>query len=193
MDNQAVTQLQRSVNQRRLSVASQQILVRQRRARAAFAKPQLIEPRSFAHAHRKAARRNLDPKRAGVTRRRLVESGAAVDDKAGENIEPAGRALRVGGARQRLRQLEPFGERRNIDDAFFQHRALAYERNALGRQAFEPLAHGRGATGQEACAEAERLLPKPEVKARRLDLRGLDDALGADRAGADERGDGGAR
>ena len=175
MDDEPVAQLQRRVDQRGLGVAGAQALVGDRRARRGLAQAQLVEPRALAHAHREAARRNLHPQRPVVAGRRLVEGRAAIDDEAHENIEPAGRAFRIGGAGQRIGQRQPLGERGDIDDALLQHRAFAFERDALRRQALQPLAHIRAAAGQEARAQAIGLLAKPEIEARRLDLRRLDD------------------
>ena len=160
---------------------------RRKRDPRAGAQPQLVQSRPLAHPYGKTARRDLHPQRAVVAGGGLVEGGAVVDDQADENVEPAGRAFRVGGARRAYRARRGAPQRGDVDDALLQHRAFACQRDALGRQGVEPLAHGGAAAGQETRAQAIGFLGEPEVEAGGLDLRGLDDALGGDRAVADQR------
>ena len=67
---------------------------------------------------------NLRIERAVIAGRDLVESARAVGDDAGEDVEPAGRAFRVGRGRDVGGQREAFEQRHDVDAAGLQHRAV---------------------------------------------------------------------
>jgi hypothetical protein len=62
----------------------------------ALAQAQLRQPRSGPDENREGARRNFGIKRAGIPRPNGIEFLAAVGDHAGEHIDAAGGALRIG-------------------------------------------------------------------------------------------------
>ena len=155
----------------------------------AAAEADLIELRPRFDPDAEASRRNLEPEFALVVERRLVERLAAVDDEPGEDVEPAGRTLRVCGAGEVRPQFEPFHQPRDIDDAFLKHRPFAGERHRLGVQALKPVANRRAAPGQEARANAVGFLADPQVEARGLELGRIDIGLRPDQLAADHGAD----
>src|SRR6185312_3008829 len=92
--------------------------------RMTVAEADLRQPRAFAHQHREGARRNLGIERAAIAGLDAVEAARLVGDDAGEDVEPAGRALRIGGGGDVLRQRQAFQQRHDIDAAGLQHRAV---------------------------------------------------------------------
>ena len=64
----------------------------------AVAQAQLRQPRALAHQNRKRLRTDLGIERAVVTGLDAIEAARLVGDHAGEYVEPAGRAFRIGGA-----------------------------------------------------------------------------------------------
>ena len=72
--------------------------------RVAGAETDLREPRALAQQHRKGFWTDLGIERAVITGADHVEAAGAVGDHAGENVEPPGRALRVGGGHDLRRQ-----------------------------------------------------------------------------------------
>ena len=93
--------------------------------RAAAAKADLRQPRAFAHQHREGARADLGIERAVIAGRDAVEAADLVGDDAGEDVEPAGRAFRIGGGGNLAGQRQAFEQRHDIDAAGLQHRAVA--------------------------------------------------------------------
>ena len=65
--------------------------------RVAVAEADLRQPRALAHQHRKRARADLGIERPVIARLDAVEAARLVGDHAGEDVEPAGRALGIGG------------------------------------------------------------------------------------------------
>src|SRR6266700_7114891 len=63
----------------------------------AAAETNLREPRALAHQDRKGARADLGIERAVIAVLDLIETARAIGDDPGEDIEPTGRALRIGG------------------------------------------------------------------------------------------------
>jgi hypothetical protein len=55
----------------------------------------------------------------------MVEAARLVGDHAGENVEPAGRTLGVGGGRNILGQREAFDQRHDVDATGLEHGAVA--------------------------------------------------------------------
>ena len=113
--------------------------------RMAAAETDLRQPRAFAHQHRKGARRDLGIKRAVIARLDAIEAAQFVGDHAGEDVEPAGRAFRIGGGGNIVGQRQAFQQRHDIDAAGLQHRAVGQRElvqlqfvDALGDRACEP-------------------------------------------------------
>ena len=92
--------------------------------RIAVAEADLRQARAGAHDDREGARADFEIERAVVAGRDLVELLAVVGHDAGEDVEPAGRALRIGRGRDVGRQGEAFEQRHDIDAAGLQHRAV---------------------------------------------------------------------
>ena len=136
----------------------------------AAAKPDLAQLRPRFDTDAEATGRDLQPELALVVERHLVERFSPIDDEAGENVDPASRALRVCGARKVGPQLQPLHQPSDIDDALLENGALARQRDGLCVQAFEPIANGALAPGQKARANAIGFLAEPEVETRGLKL-----------------------
>ncbi len=149
--------------------------------------PKLREPRAFAHQHRKCLRRNLGIKRPVIARLDAVEAARVVGDDAREHVEPAGRAFRIGGCCDILRQREAFEQRHDIDRAGLQHRAVG-QRDLVQLQVLDAL-RDRGVAGQEARAHAIRDVAEAQVKACGLDLVGREFDGGQNPTRFRQRGD----
>ena len=120
-----------------------------------------------------------------VPRRHLVEPVAVVGDDAGEDVDPAGRALRVGLAPQAGREIQPLLELDEVRAAGLEHGSVAAQVDLVEDVVLE-LALDRVVPGQEAAADAQGPLPQPQVQAGRLHV-GLGDVEppGVDVAGPD--------
>ena len=70
--------------------------------------------------------RGLISRKSGprIALRHLVEGARLVGDDAGEDVEPAGRAFRIGARRDVGGQVEAFDQRHDVDAARLQHRAV---------------------------------------------------------------------
>ena len=90
----------------------------------AGAEAHLAQPRALAQQHRKRLRADLGIERAVIAGADHVETARAVGDHAGEDVEPAGRAFRIGGGHDLFRQREAFQQRHDVDAVGFQHRAV---------------------------------------------------------------------
>ena len=139
--------------------------------RMAAAEADLRQPRAFAHQHRKGARANLGIERPVIAGLDAVEAARLVGDHAGEDVEPAGRALRIGGGGDVVRQRQAFQQaarcRRSRSPAPRRRRA----RISCSLSSSMRCATVRAA-GQKACAHAVGDLAEPQIEARRLDLVG---------------------
>ena len=138
------------------------------RDRPAAAHAQLAQPRALADEDAEGARRDLGVEHAAVLLAHLVEGGAAVGDEAGEDVEPAGRALRVAHRRRAMAQVEALEQRDDVDAALLEHAAGA-DVHRVHRELVE-LGLDRALAGQEAGADAVRGRPEAQVEARRLEL-----------------------
>ena len=152
---------------RRLSSTSARSLVRG----GADAEAHLAQPRAFAHDDREGLRANLGVERPAIAGRDLVEGGNAVGDHAGEDVEPAGGALGIGGGRQR-------GSAAPCSPAAARYRRSPFRAPRLcpgrwyaaaGRASLSATCVG---AGQEACAHAIGLRAKAQVEAGGLQLVG---------------------
>jgi hypothetical protein len=88
------------------------------------AEADLIELRALAHPHAETARRDFGVERPFIASFDTVEHIALVGDEAGENIEPAGRAFRVGDRRNTVRQIQMLCKWDHIDAAMLQDGAF---------------------------------------------------------------------
>src|SRR5262245_45236373 len=90
----------------------------------AAAEADLIEARAVAHLDGESPGANLGEEQSRIALLDAVEPVLPVGDQSGENIEPPGRAFRIGEARDRRAQLELLDERHEIDATRLEHRAL---------------------------------------------------------------------
>ena len=118
----------------------------------------------------------------------MVEAARLVGDHAGEDVEPPGRAFRIGGRRDVGGEREAFDQRHDVDAAGLEHGA-AGERDLVQLQFVDALRDRRVRAGQKARAHAVGDFAQAQVEARGLDLVGVELAAGADRALAHERRD----
>ena len=154
------------VQQRELLVQADQLLVVERRVAAR--EPQLVEREALAHVDRERARHDLEVEPAAVAGLDLVEAVVAVRDHPREDVEAAGRALRV-----RLRpdvrgQVEPLDERDQVRPVALEGRAVA-QVDPLEGDLVELGLHGGLGVGQEAAAQRPGELAEAQVEAGRLD------------------------
>src|SRR5690606_5315152 len=91
----------------------------------AAAHAELRELRAGAHEDREGPRRDLGVERPPVAALDAIELDPAVGDDAGEDVEPARRALGVREGRVARREVEPLLQRHDVDAAPLEHRALA--------------------------------------------------------------------
>ena len=124
----------------------------------AAAEADLRQPRALAHQHRKGARADLGIKRAVIAGLDAVEAARLVGDHAGEDVEPAGRAFRIGGGRDVVGQRQAFQQRHDIDAAGFQHRAVA-ERNLVQLELVDAPGDRRAARAESSRARDRRSRP----------------------------------
>ena len=108
----------------------------------AGAEAHLREPRALAQQHRKSLRADLGIERAVIAGADHVEAPRAVRDHAGEDVEPPGRTLRIGGGDDLRRQRETFQQRHDVDAIGLQHRAVG-EIDLVQLQLVDPLGHRR--------------------------------------------------
>ena len=105
-----------------------------------------------------------------------VEAPRAVGDHAGEHVEPAGRAFRIGGGDDLRRQRQAFQQRHDVDAIGLQHRAVG-QIDFVQLQFVDALGHRRARPGQEARAHPIGDVAEPQIEARRLDLA-FDERIG---------------
>ena len=136
----------------------------------AAAETDLRQPRTLAHKHWKSERTDLGIKRPVVAGFDTVEAAHLIGDHAGEHVEPAGRAFRIGGGGNVVGQRQAFEQRHDIDAAGLQHGAVG-KREFVQLQFVDTPGHG-GRSGQEAGAHAIGHLAEPQIEAGWLDLVG---------------------
>ena len=130
---------------------------------------ELHQARAGAHQDAEGARRDLGKERTLVALADAVEFGAVVGDHPGEDIEPAGRALRVGGRRSAFAQRHIFEQRNDINAVLFENGAPR-QVDAVHREEFELVAHARPRAGQKARPHPIGNLAEPQIDAGGLDL-----------------------
>lgn len=136
----------------------------------------LAEPRALTQQHGKRLRADLGIEWAVIAGADHVEAAGAVGDHAGEDVEPAGRTLRVGRGDDLRRQRQAFQQRDDIDAIGLQHRAVG-EVDLVQLQLVDALGNGGVGAGQKAGADPVGDIAKAQVEARRLDLA-LDKVIG---------------
>ncbi len=125
-------------------------------------------------------RGDLREEAAGVAFGHGIEGVGPIGDEAGEDVEAADRALRVGEAADAGRQVEPLLQGDDVDAAPLEE-GRGGEVHFLKGEASDAFFHRRAAPGQETGANAVGLRPQPQVEAGRLQL-----ILGEGRGRADD-------
>ncbi len=143
-------------------VQRQHLLLRQQGM--AEAEADLRQARAAAHDDGKGARADFEIERADIAGGDLVEFLGAIGDDAGEDVEAAGGAFRIGGGRHALGQRQAFHQRHDVDAAGFQHRAFR-EVDDMQTQPVELVGDEMAGTGHEAGADAEGLDAEAQVEA----------------------------
>jgi hypothetical protein len=118
---------------------------------------------------RESLRADLGVEAALVAGRNRVEGIDAVGDDAGEHIEPAGRALRIGGGGGSGRQSQALEQRHDIDATRLEHGTLGQIEDMQGEIAeldADILARAR----EKARSHPVCDIAQPQIDARRLDL-----------------------
>jgi hypothetical protein len=156
--------------------------------RIAAAEADLRQARALAYQHRKRARADLGIKRTVIAHRDMVEAARLVGDHAGENVEPAGRTLGVGGGRNILGQRQAFDQRHDVDATGLEHGAVA-QRDIVQLQLVDALGDGGIWTRQKTGAHAIGHFAQPQIEARGLDLVGDEVVAAQDGTIACERRD----
>ena len=156
--------------------------------RIAVAETDLRQPRALAHQHRERLRADLGVERAVIAGRDAVEAAGLVGDHAGEHVEPSGRAFRIGGRGDVVRERQALDQRHDVDAVGLQHRAVG-ERDLVQLEILDALGDGGVRPRQEARAHAEGGRAEPQVEARGLDLVLHEFVFGEDGAVADQRAD----
>ena len=93
--------------------------------RAAHGEAQLVERQVLSDPDGERQRHHLEVERAVVARRDLVEAVAVIGDHAGEDVDAAGRALRVGLAAQPGREIESLLELNQVGAPRLEHGPVA--------------------------------------------------------------------
>ena len=151
----------------------------------ALAQPQLVQPRAPMHQDREGARCDLGIERPFIAGGDRLERLPAIGDDAGEDIEPPGRAFRVGEARDAGAQAQPLHQRHDIDAAALQHRA-ARQIDLVHAELVDLLPHRDTLAGQEAGTHPIGDGAQPEVEAGRLHLVLANRRIGLDIPGFDQ-------
>ena len=107
----------------------------------------------------------------------MVEAAGLVGDHAGEDVEPAGRAFRIGGGGDVVGQGQALDQRHDIDAARFEHGAIA-QRNLMQLEFVDALGNRRVRTWQKTRAHAVSHFTEAQIETCRLDLIG-DEVVGA--------------
>ena len=180
--HQAVPHVEVAVDQHGAAVQLAQLAVRQHGEsvlvvlRIAAPEPDLVESAAAPRLDAEAARRDLGIEPALVAARDVVEDLAPVRDEPREDVEPAGRALRVRHGGDDLGQVQMLDQLDDIDAAALEHRAVV-EIDHVELQLVQLLLDRLVAAGQETRAHAKGLGAEAQVEARRLELA-LADVLG---------------
>ena len=154
----------------------------------ADAEADLRQARALPHHDREGLRADLGIERAMIAGGDLVEGGDAVGDHAREDVEPAGRAFRVGGGGQVVGQRHALQQRHDIDAAGLQHGALG-QVDHMQLQVGQLVGDDRAGARQEACPHPIGACAEPEVEAGRLQLVGQGRLVQLDVAGVDQAAD----
>ena len=151
-------------------------------------KTDLRQARAGAHQHRKRAGADLGVERTSVASANAVEAARAVRNHAGEDVETAGRAFRIGSRRNVSRKRKPLHQRHDVDTAGLQHRTVT-EVDLVQLEGRDTIGDRGARAGQEACAHPKRNIVQAQIEARGLDLPRHQWARGNDGAGPRKRVD----
>jgi hypothetical protein len=153
--------------------------------RRAGLQAQLVQARAGAHQHREGLRRDLHVERAVVLGGHVVEGPAVVGEQAHEDVDAAGRALRVAARRDARRQLQALLQLGDVDAAALEHDALGQVELVHG-DVGQAVGHLAAGARQEGGAHAPDAPGQAQVEAGRLHLVIVEGGEGGDRAGGDQ-------
>ena len=171
------------VEQRELVLQGADLVVAE--AHVAARQAQLVEREAGLDLDRERARDDLEVEPAAVAGADLVEAVVAVGDHPGEDVEPAGRALRVRLGADVIGQRQLLDQRHQVGAVALEHGAVA-EVDPLEGEPLDLLLDGRVDVGQEAAAQRPGEVAEPQVDAGGLDRLGPDPVVaGADPLGLD--------
>ena len=146
---------------------------------------QLVEREAGLHLDREGARHDLQVELAAIAGADLVEAVVAVGEHPGEDVEPAGRALRVGLGPHVLGQRQLLDQRHQVGAVALEHGPVA-QVDALEGEPLDLLLDGRVDVGQEGAAQRPGVIAEAQVDAGRLDRLRTDPVVaGADPVGGD--------
>ncbi len=156
--------------------------------RFASLQTQLIQARARADKNGEGLGRDLEIEGAVIALVHVVEAAAAVGEQAHEDIDAAGRALRIGAGDQALRQTQSLLQPGDVDAALLHHIAGGQVDGVHGHVGDAVLDFALA--GQEGGAHAPGLVGQAQVQAGGLDLVGVEGGVGGDRAVGDQQFDG---
>ena len=84
----------------------------------------LRQTRALTHQNRKGTRADLGIERPVIAGLDTIEAARFVGNHAGEYVEPAGRAFRIGRGRNIVGQRQTFQQWHDVNAASFQHRTV---------------------------------------------------------------------
>ena len=149
----------------------------------------LVEGQALLDPHRERERYDLEIQPAAVAGGDLVEAVALVGDHPGEDVEPAGRALRIRPGPDGRREGQFLDQWDQVRTVGLEHRAAVAQVELVDDVVLD-LGLDRLSIGKEAAADPVRNLPETQVETRRLDARLRDPVLAAAHV---PRGDGAAK
>ena len=145
-------------------------------AHLAARQAQLVEREAAAHLDREGARHHLQVELAAVAGADLVEAVVAIGEHPGEDVEAAGRALRVRLGAHVVGQRQLLQQRHQVGTVALQHRAVA-QVDFLEGEPLDLLLDRRVDIGQEAAAQRPRMVAEAQVDAGGLDRLGQDPVI----------------
>src|SRR5688572_8698095 len=116
--------------------------------RYALSKADLAQARTRTDERGKGARADLGIERPLISFGNSIELGRPIADDAREDVEPAGRALGIGGGGEAPGQSQALKQGNDIDTARFENRA-ALEVDGMQAQLLEPLGNAAPGTWEK--------------------------------------------